>query len=89
MQLRQEAADRVRLLIAGRDVLFQRHRGASAKIVIRQVRAGGADDAGFGLHLAVAKAVIQCRQQFPECQVAGGAEDDAVENSDGYDLRHP
>ena len=70
-------------------MLFQRLGGALAEILVGQLGAGGADDAGFRGHLAVAESVIQRRQQFSKGQVAGGAEDDAVEDGDGYDLRHP
>ena len=37
--------------------------------------------------LAVVVAVIEGRQQFPERQIAGAAEDDAIEGRDGNDLR--
>ncbi len=89
VQLRQEAVHDLRVLIGAGDVLFQRLGRSAAKILVRQFGAGGADDAGFGRHLAVAEAVIQRGKQFSKCQVAGRAEHDAVENGNGNDLRHP
>ncbi len=72
----------------GLDMLPQRLGGAVTELVVGQAGASGADDAGFGRHLPVAEPVIQCGQQFSQCQVAGGAEHDAIEDGNGNDLRH-
>ena len=56
--------------------------------VVVQFGARRGDDVRFRRHLAIAKPVVQRRQQLPQCQVAGGAEHHAVERLDRDDLRH-
>jgi hypothetical protein len=89
VQLPEKALDRVGFLVGLRDMLCQGLGGALPVVVIGQMRSGGTDDPGLLRHLAVAKPVVQRGQQFPQRKVAGGAEHDAVENGNGYDLRHP
>ena len=62
--------------------------GALAVCLVIQVGPRRGDDVRIRRHLAVAKSVVERRQQFSKCQVAGGAEHHAVESRDGDDLRH-
>ncbi len=69
------------------DMLLQRRGGALPEALVIELGARGADDPRVLRHLAVAEAPVEGRQQLPQREIAGRAEDDEVEGGDGDDLR--
>ena len=81
----QEALQHLRIGVLA-DELHQRRLDLRQIGLARQLAARGADHAALRRELAVAVAVVEARQQLAHGEVAGGAEDDEIEDGDGDDL---
>src|SRR5690242_18703423 len=70
------------------DMALERLHRSMAIAFVRKIGARGGDDARSVGYLTVAKTVVERRQELAQSQIAGRAEDDAVELGNGNDLRH-
>ena len=83
-----EAGEHIRVAVRSGHELVDRLLRMLAEILVRKLGPGRADDAALRRHLAVAKAVIERRQQLAAGKIARGAEYHGIEGRDRDDLGH-